>query len=791
MNKNLLLCFFSFLISQDGFSGTFTSNVPSGDWSSPSSWNFVADADGIPDSDDNVVIQAGHTITLNASAANYCRDLSVQGTISLSLNKILYLNGNYSVSGNEIGVGTIAFLPGTGTSISGANFGQNVRWTFAANSNRTILAGTTIVKAVTVGVSNTTLTNNGSFTVKDVFTHVGAVWIQGSNSFLSIKWPNFMSGRVFNASAPGNTVNLSYTGQAPISVGNSYHHLSIGPGNVSCALPTTITVNGNLTVNSALNLNNFDLHLKGNFTNSSSLFSAPSGSIFHCDGTSNQTLSSIGLITTSISNLNINNSSGVNISLGNFAVSNSLSVLNGNFNTGTFNLTLSSTPTSTAYIAPSNGTFSGSMIMQRHISSRVAGFSTMSSPSTGSTVQDWDNELLIVYATGGSSFPSVVGYSETLLDWEYVSSATEPLSPGKGFEVWLDDNGTYTSFTAATIDIRGTPNRGNISRSVTVDNDGWNLIGNPYAAHISFSDFRANAGVPMSDYFMYWDEAEDDYSFGGPGDEIAPHQGFWIEASSAGNVIFRETNKTTSNSSFFRSTQPGFFKLRLKSDGETNFTSNTNFVFEEGMSNAYEQGSDVTFKKVPHPNAPSLYSLSIDGKRLRLNKMEAENNLDLPLGFAVGVSGFYTISANELGLAQDAGFNCVVLEDKLTKTFTDLTEGNYRFYADGTSDERFVLHLSKDNSACNRNLVTSASSELQGISITHTEQGIFVNYDLEDEMNSVISVSNLLGQEIVSARSISISKGNIRVALPESFHGMFIVSVRQGDKMVTRKFFQP
>lgn len=795
MKTNIATFLLFIIASSNAFCGSFSSNTSNGTWSDPATWVFTGDADGIPDSDDDITILPGHQVNISGTN-NSCRHIVVQGILNIPNLTLLKVFGNYIVSGQETGNnGAISFQGSGNFNLSGSgSFSTSIRYTFLYG-NRTITSDVSLLKNSNCNTGNVTIRNQGYVRFSLIYGN-NTTWINETGSTLELSSQNFTNWVVtLDATAPNNTIIYSNTsGSVTLlnTVNQSYHNLTLAGVSAVRRLPADIHVNGLFRViNGLLDTDGFDIYLRGNFQRvAPGAITQDPGTELIFDGTNSQTITNSGSAF-AINHLIFNNPTTATFSSGLFTIRESIRVDQGSVNFGTNLVTLVSTPTSTAYIAPSNGTFTGSMIMQRHISSRVAGFSTMSSPSTGSTVQDWDNELLIVYATGGSSFPSVTGYSETLLDWEYVNSATTPLTPGKGFEVWLDDNGTYTSFTAATIDIRGTPNRGNISRAVTVDNDGWNLIGNPYAAHISFSDFRANAGVPMSDYFMYWDEAEDDYSFGGPGDEIAPHQGFWIEASSAGNVIFRETNKTSSNSSFFRSTQPGFFKLRLKSDGETNFTSNTNFVFEDGLSKVYEQGSDVTFKKAPHPNAPSLYSLSTEGKRLRLNKMEAENSLVLPLGFAVGVSGFYTISANELGLAQDAGFNCVVLEDKLTKTFTDLIEGSYRFYADGASDERFVLHLSKDNSACNRNLVSSASSELQGISITHTEQGIFVNYDLEDEMNSVISITNLLGQEIVSARSISISKGNIRVALPESFHGMFIVSVRQGDKMVTRKFFAP
>jgi len=61
---------------------TFRSNVTTGNWGVAGSWAVVSgtDADGIPDSDDDVFVQAGHTITLTAGAA--CNNLNISGGTS-------------------------------------------------------------------------------------------------------------------------------------------------------------------------------------------------------------------------------------------------------------------------------------------------------------------------------------------------------------------------------------------------------------------------------------------------------------------------------------------------------------------------------------------------------------------------------------------------------------------------------------------------------------------------------------------------------------------------------------
>lgn len=504
------------------------------------------------------------------------------------------------------------------------------------------------------------------------------------------------------------------------------------------------------------------------------------------------------IVTTSlmeVRELTINNAAGVTLNSGSVTIPSVLILTNGELAVASGTFILGSNATETARIAQvgAGGSMSGDFIVQRHIALRGAGFSDMSSPVQASTFQDWDNEMLLVYTyTPPSAYPSAWAYDETNWDYVPVTSATTPLVPGQGFEVYLDSDGSQTTFNATTINTVGTPNFGSIvSPTLTAVNDGWNLIGNPYASFITFNTFRTQNASAIGTNWMFYDEQIEDFVITSGG-TIAPHQGFWVEAlTGPTTVTFNENIKATSTSSVFRSAaSETYFTLRLSSEGLTRFTSNTQFDFNDNYSSAYEQGIDAQFRKVPHADAPSLYSVSPENKRLRLSRLADEDRLAIPLEYNVGIEGFYTISAPEMDAAQNAGYTCVILEDTKLGTFFDLSSGDYRFNASSGEKGRFVLHLSKDQSACNRNLA-SAAGGIEGLEINRTTEGVFVQYNLNDESASVIRVHNMLGQEIADARQISVSKGNIRVNIPEGFSGIFIVSVQIGENRISKKFFNP
>jgi hypothetical protein len=598
--------------------------------------------------------------------------------------------------------------------------------------------------------------------------------IANVNGIFSIATGNWNSTSTWNcACIPATTNRVAVLSPHTVTVdaSSNANTLSIESGaTLNFTATNTLTLSGNLSSNGTLDGTN---------------------GILSMSGTTAQTITTTGSIT--MRELTINNSAGVSILDGTYSISHVLTLTAGNFNVNSADLfTLLSTASTTCRIATvSTGTVTGSFNIQRYVTARPDGFSDMSSPVTNSTFDDWDDEILVVYTYNPPGvYPSVWGYDET--DWDYVpiTSAATALVPGIGYEVYLDNDGsTATSFSATTITTVGTPNIGsvNISSELTATNDGWNLVGNPYASFISFASFQGASGGTIGTTWMYYDEATEDF-ISVTGSTIAPHQGFWIEVlSEPATATFTESMKSTSNSSTFRAAENINFRLRLSSDGLTNFTSATQFVFDENSTQAYEPGVDVTFKKVPHFLAPALYTVTAEGKNLRVNALNKTEEMVLPVHFKVGIDGYYIISSENMEIAQSEGFNCISIEDKLTGQIHDLSSGDYRFFATTSENsDRFILHMS--NNDCRTAIAGNTFPDLK---IEYRSEGVIITFP-EDEATSLISVYNPLGQEITNIVQVVPTAGQqVKVVLPENYSGVFLVTVRSGDKLITKRYFKP
>ncbi|HYG52240.1 MAG TPA: T9SS type A sorting domain-containing protein [Flavobacteriales bacterium] len=775
--------------------GTFTSNVATGTFNVASSWTAAGDADGIPDIDDDVTIQAGHQINLG-SGSNACRNLIVAGRIhSTNPSYSLSIRGNYTNTGIESGSGVFGFANTSGCTISGAGtYGINIKWQFVQNT--TLAANVTAIKNVACTINyGKTITNLGSLTLNSGGSMVGlgsgSTWLNGATGTLVLNTSNFMTTGTRNFSTAGNTLVTRYTNTLFTTVGNTFGSLSVTLG--ALTLANTITIQNNLTVSATLTAGANDINVSGNVTLTGGTLTQASTNELNLIGTSTQTFAAG---TNTISNITINNSAAgtaVDLTSGTLSISDVLTITDGELNIGgTGSLVLLSDATKTAIIGQcgSGASISGSVTCQRFIDARSAGYSDMASSVAGATFADWDNELIILYTYNPpNDYPSCWGYDEAAFDYVPITSSATAITPGIGYEVYLDSDGSYTTFNATTINTIGTPNIGDLDMSgtITASNDGWNLVGNPYHANLDWDALQASSSGIGTD-FMYFDETIDDFNTAstGSGELIAPNQGFWIENTGGASFMFTEAIKSTSTSSTFRSKSSGMFGVRLKSADGHKFTSGTQFRFSTQPE--LEAKGDLIFKKLPHPKAPQLYTTNTkSGKNLRIKLLDSKmETLIVPMVFAVENDGNYTLSPENIDLALAEGYNSIILVDQQTGSRTELTENDYYFYvAKGTYKNRFSLVLTRTQVETDAHALNNNEVDIIG-----TGKDFYVDFKFDVPTKATVSIINMLGEEILPAQTLVAESQKVNFSLTNDFSGIYLVNVTYNNKTETRKLFR-
>lgn len=577
----------------------------------------------------------------------------------------------------------------------------------------------------------------------------------------------------------------------------TFFNMTVGAGVAIKSLGGNIIVSNNLLISGNLNVSpgSFSITVNRNWTNNG-IFTPQLGTVTF-SGAVAQTLS--GTAITTFENLAIaNTSGGVMLISGTYLLTGALLMSNGNFNANGRPFTMISTATKTARIGQITGTgsISGNFTIQRFLSTRVqdpvtSHWSDLASPVQASSMADWDTELFLSYPhSPPTTYSNVLAFSEPLDDYVAVTAGTM-LTPGKGFEIALTDNGTLTSFTNTTLNTIGIPSQGtqNLSGliSFTPGCSNANLVGNPYASNIAWSTvFAASSGI-LSTYDEY-DSNAGTYATFGLGNEIAQGQGFWVYTTSgAATLMVPENSKTTASNSSIRSFVPTpHLRLTLKGDEKRIPFSHTLKIGRTPTASDGYDTEDHPFRKSPLKEAPSI-TAKVGAKELSICTFtEGHDVYSIPLTTRTGTGGKYLIEVS--GRDNFSEYTCIVLEDKLTGNITTLSEGSSIPVQFNTSDEaeRFVLHFSKDTD-CKTVLPSDTEDH---ISILANPEGNIIRFELQNETSVVIDVMNLLGQQLMEGRTLNVSNGTETIILPQEFSGMYLIRVSTPEKNIVQKFFR-
>lgn len=473
-----------------------------------------------------------------------------------------------------------------------------------------------------------------------------------------------------------NNINLNIIGAGTINPGLETGVISIDSANIS--ITSTTDLNSNLYFDGTNFLvNDLDMNLTGNGT------------------------------LTLFNGVNIANK--IKVSSGELNVNNSVTLLG------------SDTKTAFIDVVDNGGSIIGNMKMQRYIR-QGAMWRYFSSPFSGTTVADWQETMPITgnftgtsVIPGVTSGPSLYYYDESLgigdAGWVVYppSGGTNAavIQTGVGYAMWVRaDTGPMV------FDMTGEPNQGDITFSLTPDptpgsgdvpNDGWSLIGNPYASAIKWDvDGNGWTSIGINDVIYvrdnedptWWKYYDRSTGLGNlPNGEIAPGQAFYVRAiSSSPTLIVSETAKSSGQPSFYRETTPkDYVSIYMHSGSETDVSY---VIMQDNSLDSFEEAYDGVKK----PSGTfGVSTLSTDNVSLAINKISKQFcSKTVNLSISNAQTGTYSLEFKDLQSFEVP--MSIKLIDNFTSTVQDLLESNtYSFDvtndAASSGNDRFVLEF--------------------------------------------------------------------------------------------------
>ena len=404
--------------------------------------------------------------------------------------------------------------------------------------------------------------------------------------------------------------------------------------------------------------------------------------------------------------------------------------------------------------------------------------------SIPSSTQDTDNRGISWYNNTSSdtdSDPSGTTDSATGF-WRYMEAGDDtPFAVGAGYGIIRSSTGNIEFIGSGIYTSDQT-------RLLQTGVNNFNLVGNPFNGFITLGTFHTTNSAVIGTTLYTWNGSSytsrvssvvdsDNQNF-----EIAPGQGFFVEASSASNVTFSISDVSHQGTDTFQKNSNVIptIKLNLNSINDSRFAK---IYYVDGTTKGYDNGYDgKLFGGVSHSFA--LYSglVESDGNKYQLQSLPNSNheNMIVPIGVIAKAGNEITFSAEALNLPEGIK---VFIEDRVEDTYTRLDEANATYKVtltnaiDGVG--RFYLHTSSksvlninDNVALDN--ISIYKSDASTLRIVGLQQG-----------NTSVKIFNVLGKQVMNT---TFSANGIQdISLPKVATGVYFVQLETDNGKLNKK----
>ncbi|MBT1701459.1 fibronectin type III domain-containing protein [Fulvivirgaceae bacterium PWU4] len=425
-----------------------------------------------------LIVPTGVTLTVDQPLT---ATVDLEGTATLNLNHETVPVLNKLSAASTVNFNVYGFIP--------SNTYGNIQ--LSGSGTKTFDAGATHV--------------SGNVTIANGLTVKGA---PGNETVLTVGG-NLIANGTLNAPASDNRIDLRFTE-------NTAHTLSAAAGlnfyQITAGTNAAVTVQGDaqkiilgssgggglaLATGASFNIGARTLHISGagvvNAQNETGKISVNGGDVKITSSSGMPSNLYFDATNNNIDTLLIDCASGSVAAQAPASIAGAV-VVNGGVLNANGQVTLLSTATRTAVIAPlgDNAAITGNVNVQRYLEPLGEHWRDLSAPVAGVTVAHWQNYFAITGqftgASAGSSEPSMfISNGTGLTAYPFAGGSNQAaIEKGRGYAVKL--NGA----SPVTLQMSGNPFQGNVSFNLNGGtgggaDDGWNLVGNPYASPITWS----------------------------------------------------------------------------------------------------------------------------------------------------------------------------------------------------------------------------------------------------------------------------------------------------------------
>jgi hypothetical protein len=456
-------------------------------------------------------------------------------------------------------------------------------------------------------------------------------------------------------------------------------------------------------------------------------------------------------------------------------------------------LTIASNETGTGSLIVS-GTVSGagSVVAQRYLN--TGKWNYVSSPVSGQSIHNFllanDNIALDENTISGqehadATIRGMMDYIPVSNIWnDYFTNATVGnLGEGKGFCMRTTTDGAV-SFT-------GNLQTGSISVSASAGY--WNCIGNPYTSAIQINGLSSDPTSFLNENtdnlddsygaIYVWDKLDDKnggdnytvYSNASIPYDFQQGQAFMIKMkSSASQVIFKPEMQVHDPGLELKSTKNIWPTIKLAATFNAQ-KSSTIIAFNNGMTNGLDPTYDAGLLKAG--SDLSVFSRLVEDNgipfAIQALPLSDLSGTIIPIGLDFKTGGEVAFSAELLNLPSDGQ---VILEDKLSKAFTDLSKEVYKTYisANTSVSDRFQIHISSLTTGVK---IDTSFDSLSAFAIRNVE----IRVKGQVSKQAVATLYDIQGRAILIK---NLEEGSLNIIqTPNIRSGIYMLSVKDNGKI--------
>jgi len=368
-----------------------------------------------------------------------------------------------------------------------------------------------------------------------------------------------------------------------------------------------------------------------------------------------------------------------------------------------------------------------------------------------------------------------------------VTPSITDFTPGTGYLIRMPDNHPTTA-TVWNGTFSGLPHNGTVT--VSVANDTYNAVGNPYPSTIDADDFINENSLTEALYF--WRKtngasgsAYATYTLAGgtangsseePSGIIQVGQGF-IARSTSTSLVFNNSMRVGNNDNqFFRLANTEHNRVRLAINGNNGLYQEVLINYMTGATNELDPAIDG---KYINDSETAFYTLlNNEAYVIQGRALPFDNNDVVPLGFKTTQAGTYQISLIQNdGLFASEEQN-IFVRDMDLNVIHDFANGNYSFTSEtGVFDERFELLFNNETLSINQPNLNSTDV------LVYNSDGVL---NIESVQNTLkkVTLYDINGRILLQQ---SLNSNNSQIPLQGFARQMLLVTIETQNGIITKK----